>query len=264
MERKSKIFHRTRISLKCLWAFVVCDHMFCVRLLQLQLSQCRPCPALICTVPELFLLWHLKIDSVSFFWGHLTLWQNSSETRNLLNRSLEITHSFDWLEGRVQFIPRHSPALTSSSPSYLSGMGQTSASWIANGRRHLRSFQVILHSNERVACILQFFGDWNFSADLFSYTLLTKFCRQIWSFYMLDIGESFNYFSITYHKTSVRSCTLQAILECNIKFRKLSFNSSLQIYCVRRYYWLCTLYKTVPASVKNKEVVINIFSNAFL
>ena len=148
MERKGKSFHRTRISLKCLWAFVVCDHMPCVRLLQLQLSWCRPYPAFICTVPEIFLLWHLKIDSVSFFWGHLTLWLNSSETRNLLNRSLEITHSFDWLERRVQFIPRHSPALTWSSPSYLSGTGQTSSPWITNGRRHLRSFQVILHFND--------------------------------------------------------------------------------------------------------------------
>ena len=34
---------------------------------------------------------------------------------------------------------------------------------------------------------------------------------------MLGMGESFNYFSVTYHETSVQSCTLQAILECNIK-----------------------------------------------
>lgn len=86
-EKPKVLQNRYESVLVLLWS-VVTRHMS----LQLSLFQCRLCHSFICTLPTPFYFGIWRLYSISFFWGHLTLWQNSLGTRNLLKRSLGFTN----------------------------------------------------------------------------------------------------------------------------------------------------------------------------
>lgn len=158
------------------------------------------------------LLWHLKIDPISFFWGHHDLWQNSSETRNLV----AFKHLWPaWEKSSGLFPQSHScQALTLIFVRHGSDISSQSFQWQGNDGK----LSSVAASWRRgiVACVLHHVAGWNFGTALFNYTLLIKFYRQIWPIYLLGMGDSSNLFSVTYYKMSPWRDVFQATLECNI------------------------------------------------
>lgn len=142
------------------------------------------------------LLWHLKIDPISFFWGHHDLWQNSSETRNLV----AFKHLWPaWEKSSGLFPQSHScQALTLIFVRHGSDISSQSFQWQGNDGK----LSSVAASWRRgiVACVLHHVAGWNFGTALFNYTLLIKFYRQIWPIYLLGMGDSSNLFSVTYYK----------------------------------------------------------------